>query len=164
MIEIALSATLPQHPMLMDVAQTAILLSMKGFFWLEKTSYAGNAGRIKAATDDLRKKSISLAQSHYGFLSYILAYAASGFDCDIHLMNTDGEVLSLGLHFDLRSMQDRTALLVTVINMYRLLLSLRDQLAALENLMPDNIWVLRPQHHTQVMHVPSKQGSGGRHP
>ena len=59
-------------------------------------------------------------------------------------------------------MQDRAALLVTVINMYRLLLSMRDQLPALENLMPDNIWVLRPQHHTHVMHVPSKQGSGGR--
>ncbi|KAL0041094.1 hypothetical protein WJX77_004896 [Trebouxia sp. C0004] len=47
---------------------------------------------IKAATDDLRKKSISLAESHYGSLSYILAYAASGFDCESHLMNTGGEV------------------------------------------------------------------------
>ena len=47
---------------------------------------------IKAATDNLRKKSISLAQSHYGSLSYILAYAASGFNFDIHLMNTDGKV------------------------------------------------------------------------
>ncbi len=53
---------------------------------------------IKAATDDLRKKSISLAQSHYGSLSYILAYAASGFYCDIHLMNTDGEVRPSDLH------------------------------------------------------------------
>ncbi len=53
---------------------------------------------IKAATDDLRKKSISLAQSHYGSLSYILAYAASGFDCDIHLMNKDGEVRPSDLH------------------------------------------------------------------
>lgn len=53
---------------------------------------------IKAATDDLRKKSISLAQSHYGSLSYILAYAASGFNCDIHLMITDGEVRPSDLH------------------------------------------------------------------
>ena len=44
-------------------------------------------------------KSISLAQSHYGSLSYILAYAASGFDCDIHLMNTDGQVRPADLHF-----------------------------------------------------------------
>ncbi len=41
-------------------------------------------------------------------------------------------------------MRDRAALLVTVINMYRLLLSMRDQLPALENLMPDNIWVQHP--------------------
>ena len=53
---------------------------------------------IKAATDDLRKKSISLAQSHYGSLSYILAYAASGFDFDMHLTNTDGEVGPSDLH------------------------------------------------------------------
>lgn len=72
-------------------------------------------------------------------------------------------MLNVGPQFDLRSMQDRAALLVTVINMYRLLLSMRDQLPALQNLMPDNIWVLRPQHQTQVMHVPSKQGCGGRY-
>lgn len=53
---------------------------------------------IKAATDDLRKKSISLAQSHYGSLSYILAYSASGYDCDIHIINTDGEVRPYDLH------------------------------------------------------------------
>ena len=71
-------------------------------------------------------------------------------------------MLSLGLQFDLRSMQDPAALLVTVVNMYRLLLSMRDQLPALENLTPDNIWIVRPQHHTEIMHVSSKQGSGGR--
>lgn len=47
---------------------------------------------IKAATDELREKSISLAESHYGSLPYILAYAASGFKCNIHLINTVGEV------------------------------------------------------------------------
>lgn len=53
---------------------------------------------IKAATDDLRKKSISLAQSHYGSLSYILAYAASGSECEIHVINTDGQVRPSDVH------------------------------------------------------------------
>ncbi|KAL0052923.1 hypothetical protein WJX82_009946 [Trebouxia sp. C0006] len=67
---------------------------------------------IRAATDALRSKSISLAQSHYGSLSYILAYTASGFECQFHLINQNGQVLSLDLHFDLRTMRDRAALLV----------------------------------------------------
>ncbi len=48
----------------------------------------------RAATDALRKKSISLAQSHYGSLSYILAYTASGF----HLINKNGQVRLSDLH------------------------------------------------------------------
>lgn len=49
---------------------------------------------LRAATDadDLRNKSIKLARSCYGSLPYILAYAASGYHCKLHLMTTDGEV------------------------------------------------------------------------
>lgn len=54
---------------------------------------------IRAATDALRSKSISLAQSHYGSLSYILAYTASGFECQFHLINQNGQVGLSDLHY-----------------------------------------------------------------
>ena len=74
----------------------------------------------------------------------------------------DVQVISPGIYFDLNRMQHRAALLATVINIYRLLLSMRNQLPALHNLMPDNIWVPRPDLRTEIMHVPAKQGHGGR--
>lgn len=52
---------------------------------------------VEAAADNLRRKSISLARSHYGSLSYILAYATSGHKCELYLMSTDGEVRASGL-------------------------------------------------------------------
>lgn len=71
-------------------------------------------------------------------------------------------MLSPGLQFDLRTPRDRAGLLITVINMYRLMLSMRDQLPALQGLKPDNIWGLCPDQHTEIMNVPGKQGSAGR--
>ena len=69
----------------------------------------------------------------------------------------DVQVISPGIYFDLNRMQHRAELLAIVINIYRLLLSMRNQLPALHNLMPDNIWVPRPDHRTEA-----KQGHGGR--
>lgn len=72
------------------------------------------------------------------------------------------QVISFDVQFNLKHIQDRVSLLATVINIYRLLVCMKNQLPALRNLMPNNIWVRRPDKITEVMHIPGKKGHGGR--
>ena len=77
-------------------------------------------------------------------------------------MRVPVQIQDLDLLFDLARMADRVDLLITMIKAYKLLLILKSQLPPLGSLMPENIWVLRPDQEAQIMSSPGRHGANGR--
>ena len=72
------------------------------------------------------------------------------------------QVHPLDLVFDFRLQADRVEHYLVVLNLYKLLLSLKQLLPSSSHLRPEQVWDSRPDTETEIMYIPSTSKHNAR--